>query len=44
MKGMKGNAGLKIGNTGNQMVKATKTGGSTKKPDVKKGGDLRSSK
>ena len=41
MKGMKGSAGLKIGNTGNQMVPATKKGGNTKKPDVKKGGDLR---
>lgn len=44
MKGMKGSAGLKIGNTGSQMVKAPKQPTNGKKPDVKKGGDLRTSK
>lgn len=41
MKGMKGSAGLKIGRTSAQQVKATKPADRTKKPDVAKGGDLR---
>lgn len=44
MKGMKGIAGLKIGNTSAMEVKATKSTGSSKKPDVAKGGDLRAKK
>lgn len=44
MKGTKGSAGLKIGNTSAMEVKATKPTGSSKKPDVAKGGDLRTGK